>query len=295
MNKKRIIIVIGVAVLLALLASGGVYRFLSEKGRMAEDARLQTVGVVVAAVDIPFASTINANQVALARWPKENLPKDVFADPKKVVDRAARREILRGEPIVESKLVPADKSSGVLSLRIPAGMRAFSVQVNEVVGVGGFIVPDARVDVVVTTASFQQGGQQISKIILEDIRVLAAGQTVDQKDNKPITVNTVTLSVTPEDAEKLALASSDGKIQLVLRNFMDNAVVATGGMDKSRLLASHRSAPLAPAEKEPARSKRAARAKASPAPPNPLPSLAVKKVHIVEVIKGNKRSEEKFE
>jgi pilus assembly protein CpaB len=178
-----------------------------------------------------------------------------------------------------------------MSLKVPEGMRAFSIHVNEVVGVGGFIVPDARVDVVLTTAS--PLGGQVSKIVLEDIRVLAAGQTSEQKENKPITVNTVTLAVTPEDAEKLALASNDGKIQLVLRNFMDNTVVSTPGIDKHRLLASHRFDPPAQAEKAPARPKRSARAKASPdasGSPSPGP-----KGHVVEVIKGTKRSAETFE
>jgi pilus assembly protein CpaB len=118
------------------------------------------------------------------------------------------------------------------------------------------------------------------------------GQTIEQKDNKPVTVPTITVAVTPEDAEKLALAISDGKIVLVLRNFMDNAVVTTAGMDKSRLLASYRSGPYVAAEKEIVKPKQGAKIKA----PQPPPPPAVKrKVYEVEVIKGNKRSVEKFE
>ena len=216
MDRKKILVVVGVAALLALIASAGAYKFLSESGRVAEKARLQTVGIVVAVVDIPLGSTINPNQVAVSAWPKDNYPKDAIADPKTVVGRTALRDFVRGEPVVEGKLVPTNKSAGLLSLRVPQGMRAFSVKVNEVVGVGGFIVPDALVDVVVTTAiSPSRQQDQISKIVLENIRVLAAGQAVEQqKDNKPVTVNTVTLAVTPDDAEKLALASNDGKIQL---------------------------------------------------------------------------------
>jgi len=81
-------------------------------------------------------------------------------------------------------------------------MRAFSIKVNEVVGVGGFIVPDSRVDVVVTTSPSQNSPEKIAKIVLEDIRVLAAGQVIEQKENKPVTVNTVTLALLPEEAEK---------------------------------------------------------------------------------------------
>jgi pilus assembly protein CpaB len=103
--------------LLALLASLDL-QVLSEKGRVAEEARLQTVGIVVAVVDIPIGTTINANQVAITAWPKALYPKDSFADPKSVVGRAVRRDFLRGEPIVASKLVPTDKAEG-FSLIVP--------------------------------------------------------------------------------------------------------------------------------------------------------------------------------
>src|SRR4030067_671336 len=201
MNRTRTIIVIGVEVLLALLASLGVYRYLSEKGRAAEEARLQTVGIVVAVVDIPIGSTINANQVAITAWPKDLYPKDSFADPKSVVGRAVRRDCLRGEPIVASKLVPTDKGGGLLSFIVPEGKRAFTIRVNEVVGVGGFIVPYTKVDVILTTVP-TSGTEKNSKMVLENIPVRAAGQIVEQKENKPITLNTATLSVTPEEAEK---------------------------------------------------------------------------------------------
>jgi len=282
MNRTRIIIVVVVGVLLALFASIGTYRFLSQKGRMAEEARLQTVGVVVAAADIPFGSTIGPDQVVLSAWPKDRYPKDVLSDVKAAVGRVVRREFARGEPIVESKLLTTSKNVGMLSLRIPLGMRAFTVRVNEAVGVGGFLMPDARVDVLLTTTSSDQRATQMSKIILEDIRVLAVGQTIDQKDSKPISVGTVTLAVTPEDAEKLALASNDGKIHLVLRNFADSEKVKTSGISKDRLLSGQHGIP-GPVKKQPSRVK-----KVAPASP-----VRVKRF-TVEVIKGNSRSEETF-
>jgi pilus assembly protein CpaB len=285
MNRTRTIIVVVVAAFLALLASMGTYRFLSEKGRMAEEARLQTINVVVAAENIPFGSTIKPEQVSLAAWPKNQYPKDVLTDLKTAPGRMARREFLRGEPIVETKLLSTDKNVGMLSLRIPPGMRAFTVHVNEVVGVGGFIMPDARVDVVMITASSGQGGGGFSKIILENIRVLAIGQTVDQKESKPVTVNTVTLAVTPADAEKLALASNDGKIHLVLRNFADSEKVATSGISRNRLFSSQKTtAPSATGGKPKAKRKPVART-----------SPVVMKRYTVEVIKGNRRSEETFQ
>jgi len=288
MNKTRVILVIVVATLLALLASVGVYRYLSEKGRAAEEARLQTVGIVVAVVDIPIGTTINVNQVAITAWPKALYPKDSFADPRYVVGRAVRRDFVRGEPIVASKLVPTDKGGGLLSFLVPEGKRAFSIRVNEVVGVGGFIVPYTKVDVILTTVP-TGGKDKISKVILENMQVLAAGQIVEQKENKPITVNTVTLSMTPEEAEKLALASNDGVIQLVLRNFMDSDNVVTLGATKARVLAAFRPGGPSQERTEPT-GKRFLRRK-SQAPVMPV----AKKTFTVEVIKGNKRSEEKFE
>jgi len=293
MNRNRILVVVGIALLLAVLASVGAYKFLSGQSRVAEQARLQTVGIVVAMIDIPLGSTINPNQVAVSPWPKESFPKDAIADPKVVTGRIALRDFTRGEPVVESKLVPLNRSTGLLSLKIPSGMRGFSVKVNEVVGVGGFIVPDSRVDVVVTTSPSQSSQEKISKIVLEDIRVLAAGQVIEQKDNKPVTVNTVTLALLPEETEKLALAGNDGIIQLVMRNFTDNALVMTGGANKGRLLSSFRNAPLVP-EAPPAKGdkpRRVSRKSPSPAASAPPP----KKAYSVEVIKGNKRTEEKLD
>jgi pilus assembly protein CpaB len=288
MNKTRILVAIAVAVVLALFAGVGAYRFLSESSRMAEQSRLQVEGVVVASASIPLASTIGPNQVAVVPWPRKNMPKDAFADPKMVIGRVVWRDFLTGEPIVESKLVSAGKTPGIMALRVPSGMRAFSVHVNEVVGVGGFIIPDSRVDVVVTTSLGTQHGGQFSKIVLEDIQVLAAGQVVEHRDNRPVTVNTVTLAVSPGDAEKLALAVHDGKILLVLRNFIDNAVVTTAGVDKGRLLAS-RHAPPAETEAKPKRGPAKKPAQAQPPPP------PARLVHEVLVIKGTKKSVETFE
>lgn len=287
MNKTRVILVVVVAIVLALLASAGVYRYLSEKGRAAEQARLQTVGIVVAVVEIPVGGSINANQVAVTAWPKDLYPNDSFADAKGVVGRVARRDFQRGEPIIASKLVPLDKGGGLLSFIVPEGKRAFTVRVNEVVGVGGFIVPDTRVDVIVTMVP-PGGNEKVSKLVLENMQVLAAGQIIEQKENKPITVNTVTLSVTPEEAEKLALASNDGVIQLVLRNFMDSDNVVTVGATRGRLLSAYRPAVPAVEERPSAKPRFVRKRAASPLAP-------VRKTFTVEVIKGNKRSEEKFQ
>jgi len=287
-------VVVGIALLLAVLASVGAYKFLSGQSRVAEQARLQTVGIVVAMVDIPLGSTINPNQVAVSPWPKESYPKDAIADPKVVVGRVALRDFFRGEPVVETKLVPLGKATGLLSLKVPPGMRAFSIKVNEAVGVGGFIVPDSRVDVVITTSPSTNSQEKVSKIVLQDVRVLAAGQVIEQKENKPVTVNTVTLALLPEEAEKLALAGNDGIIQLVMRNFTDNVLVMTGGANKGRLLSSYRNAPLVP-EAPPAKGEKPRRVSRKTSSPAAASAPPPKKAYSVEVIKGNKRTEEKVD
>jgi len=294
MKTSGILAAAGFALLFALAAGVGTWRFLARQAATAEKARLETVGIVVALVDIPLGQTINPNQVAVAAWPRGTHPPDAFHDVKSVAGRVARRDFARGEPIVEAKLVPANRAAGLLSLRVPEGLRAFSVKVNEVVGVGGFVVPDSRVDVIVTTAASPERQQdQVAKLFLQNVLVLAAGQSIEQRDNKPVTVNTVTLAVTPEEAERLALASNDGKIQLVLRNFSDGARVETPGSDKRQLLGSFRR----PAARTAAR--RAAPPPARAASPATTPATApapvVASAHTVEIIRGGKRSVERFE
>jgi pilus assembly protein CpaB len=132
----------------------------------------------------------------------------------------------------------------------------------------------------------------VAKTFLQNILVLAAGQVVEQKDNKPVTVNTVTLAVTPDESEKLALASNDGKIQLVMRNFADARKVETPGSDKGGLLSSMRTIPPVSPRKTVA-SKAVYRKASGPAPSAPV--QVVKSGYVVEVIKGGKRSEETFQ
>jgi pilus assembly protein CpaB len=141
--------------------------------------------------------------------------------------------------------------------------------------------------VVTTAVSPERQQEQVSKTFLQNILVLAAGQVVEQKDNKPVTVNTVTLAVTPDESEKLALASNDGKIQLVMRNFADAQKVETGGSDKGGLLSSMR--PKPPVSPKTAVASKAVYRKAT------APVQVVKSGYVVEVIKGGKRSEETFQ
>jgi len=156
-------------------------------------------------------------------------------------------QIAAREPVTDYKLAP-EGSAGGLSAVIPEGYRAMTVKVDDVVGISGFVMPGALVDVVVVINPVENNGQQnpISKIVLQNIKVLANGQNIDRpkNDREPESVKAVTLQVTPEQAEKLALASSEGKLQLVMRNSVDQDDEQTLGVDKRILLGGERAQPV---------------------------------------------------
>src|SRR6185312_7668678 len=143
------------------------------------------------------------------------------------------------EPLTKARLAP-EGTAGGLSAIIPEGYRAMTVKVDDVVGISGFIMPGTLVDVVVVIVPSDRTGMQdpISKIVLQNIKVLANGQNIDKPDDQreANSVKAVTLLVTPEQAEKLALASSEGKLQLVMRNSIDQGDEQTTGVNKRTLL-----------------------------------------------------------
>jgi pilus assembly protein CpaB len=192
-----------------------------------------------------------------------------------VVNRAVITSVAENEPILDSKLASLQSGAG-LAATIPEGMRAMSVAVNDVVGVAGFVTPGTMVDVLVTGTLSGSGGN-ITRTILENVRVLAAGQKVEQdREGKPQTVPVITLLVTPDDAAKLAMASTEGKIQLSLRNTIDTKSTNPPAVLQTSLFSS--GAPPAPAKHY--------AAKAAPAVQAPF---------TVEVIVGTKRETKSFQ
>jgi pilus assembly protein CpaB len=185
--------------------------------------------------------------------------------------------VVENELILENKLAPKEAGAG-LSSTIPEGMRALSVSVNEVIGVAGFVIPGTMVDVLVTggIAGAGRGGQEnITRMILENVRVLAAGQKIEvDREGKPQTVPVITLLVSPEDAGKLAMASTEGKIQLALRNTIDSKKVNPPAVLEAALFS---------AGPPPVRHSGSVKA-----PPPPPP------VYLIEVITGNKRENKSF-
>ena len=242
MRNKRFFVVLVGALLFGLLAAVSVSRYLSS----AQAYTKNLTRVAVAKVAIPVGTKIIPEQVMMVQFPKESTPDGTFESSDKLVGRVAVVNIAPREPITETRLAPEGTSAG-LSAVIPEGYRAMTVKVDDVVGISGFIMPGTLVDVVVVIDPQERAGMQdpISKIVLQNIKVLANGQNIDkpESEREANSVKAVTLLVLPEQAEKLALAASEGKLQLVMRNSIDQGDEQTTGMDKRRLLSGERAVP----------------------------------------------------
>jgi pilus assembly protein CpaB len=200
-------------------------------------ASVPTRPVVVAAADLDIGADISRDDVRVIEWPTAAAPANAISDPNEIIGRGLIMPMIQNEPFLELKLAPKDAGTG-LPPAIPPGLRAVSVKVNEVIGVAGYVLPGARVDVVATVSPTQQPADTTSKVILTNVQVLAAGTKIerDTDKNKPIAVSVVTLLVGPDEAERLTLASTEGKIQLALRNPLDRTTPATRGVRPAMLL-----------------------------------------------------------
>jgi pilus assembly protein CpaB len=242
MRNKRFLIVLTGALLFGLLAAVSVSRYLSSAQAYTKNLNR----VAVAKVAIPVGTKIIPEQVMVVQFPKESTPDGAFESPEKLAGRVAITNIAPREPITEARLAP-EGTAGGLSAVIPEGYRAMTVKVDDVVGISGFIMPGTLVDVVVVIDPAEKAGMQdpISKIVLQNIKVLANGQNIDKPEDQRETnsVKAVTLLVTPEQAEKLALAASEGKLQLVMRNSIDQGDEQTTGINKRGLLSGEKALP----------------------------------------------------
>jgi len=239
MKNKRAIWMMTVAVILGLGAVALASTWLLQQPNK------KTTQIALAMTDVSLGQRIAPDMIRLADWPTGSTPLGAFTDPSKLTGRVLKTSVVKGEPLVEAKLAPVGTLGG-LSALIAEGRRAITVRVNDVVGVAGFALPGNYVDVIVNTQ--KPGGtdtqQSISKIVLEQILVLAVAQQVSRDDTAPKVVNAVTLEVTPEQAEKLDLARSVGTLSLVLRNQVDKQTPSTDGATKLTLLDVPASAPV---------------------------------------------------
>jgi pilus assembly protein CpaB len=226
MNKNRMIIGLFLAVVVAILLSAYVYRAFQQATAVRPS---KTQQVVVAIAPLALGTRLDSSNIRTISWPGESPVPGMLTTVESAQGRALITPVFENEMILESKLAPKEAGAG-LPATIPEGMRAISVAVNEVISVAGFVTPGTSVDVLVTgqiPGATQSGAQYVTRTILENVRVLAAGQKIEQdKDGKPQSVPVVTLLVTPKDAGTLAMASTEGKIQLALRNTIDGQTPA---------------------------------------------------------------------
>jgi len=240
--QNRLKLALVVAVFFGLIASYGIYNFLRQQRQTAEALRTETQNIVVANKDIPAGTMINEeflkkDMFKTSPWPKASVPAGAFSSADQLVGKTNRVKILANEPILESRL--AGEGAG-LTVRLEAGKRAMAVRVDEIIGVSGFIVPDDRVDVIVTAVppGADKQDERVSKIVLQNKRVLSVAQSTEQKDGKPQVARSITLEVTPEEAEKLSLGTQEGSIVLALRGMGDESETKTPGSNKRDLLSA---------------------------------------------------------
>ena len=296
MRNKRLIFALAGAVLCGLLGVMLVTRYLATVQAYTKDLS----NVVVARTEIPLGAKITAEQLTLAPIPNGSAPEGAFRKLDEVVGRVSITAIGVREPITNLKLAPAGLGAG-LSAVIPEGYRAMTVKVDDVVGVSGFIMPGSFVDVVAIINPLSQKDVEakgpVSKIVLQNIKVLASGPKIDSPENQrePTSVKAVTLQVTPEQAEKLVLAANEGKLQLVMRNYSDQNDTQTNGANKNTLLSGDSFVPQPPAPSAQEQTKPAPRHTASVkqarAPKLASEATPAKPVsrNSVELIEGAKR------
>ncbi len=250
MRGNRVLAVLGVAVAMGLVATFLVWRALNRPVSLqASDTPSNVVLVVAAAADLPVGALITDDKVKLVSYPAGNLPPGTFTDKAQVVNRGVIMPMFANEALLEGKLAPVGSGAGLAPV-IPGGMRGVSVKVDEVIGVAGFVLPGTRVDVLVTVETEEENEVSVTKQVLQNVLVLAAGETIQtDAEGKPQSVTVITLLVTPEDAEKLTLAATEGQIQLALRNTLDQDSVTTIGSDINSLVSLRKPAP-APAPRQ---------------------------------------------
>jgi pilus assembly protein CpaB len=268
------------------LASGGVAALLAMRYLRQQATPMlaapKTGDIVIAARPLPLGTVLADGDVKTIEWTGAALPVGYASSKAEVVGRGVMSSLQENEPLLDSKLAPKGAGGG-LPVIIDQGKRAMTMRVNDVSGVAGFVTPNTRVDVLLTLDDNVNTTEPATRIIMQDIRALAAGQQIQpDKDGKPVSVGVVTFLVSPEQAETLALASQQGSIQLALRNILDTVRIKTNGTRRSALLGGPIGRPLG------ARRQTVSRGSA-PAAAAPAPSQTV-----IEVYRGGARTLQKF-
>jgi pilus assembly protein CpaB len=276
---------LGISATMALLVSAVFYQ-IAVRGRSAPSEPAGMREIVVATRDLDIGATVGPADLRLEQWPANHVPEDGFAELDQVVEGVPVARILAGEPVMRRRLAPPGSGVG-LSPKVPVGMRAISVRVDDVSGLSGFVLPEANVDVLVTgtpLASPEAG--RMTRTILSKVRVISAGENLEpDASGKAQRVAVVTLLVSPEQAELLTLGASQGRLQLVLRNTRDEEVVETRGVRERQIFVMDWEQPRSVGPRSGPQP--AATLALPPAPPPPPPVQ-------VEVIRGTARTVETF-
>lgn len=278
-RTNRTLVVFLLSVLVAGVASFFVYGAVQRIP--VREVEVKSYYVAVASKALPVGTMLAPGDVKLVAWPAASPVAGGYSSVEEVVNRGLMAPVVENEPLTSSKVAVPEAGAG-LPPSIAAGMRAISVKVNEVIGVAGFVVPGTRVDVVVTLARREDSQ---SRVVVSNVQVLTAGTKYDQdqaRDGKPVPSTVVTLLVTPEDAERIALASAEGSIMLTLRNPLDTRPTETTGTRMASLMGRPDPPPAARAAPAPRRA-------AAPLPPPPPPQPSV---YTVETIRAAKRTNE---
>lgn len=302
MAARKYTVVFYGALLIALVATYGVYRYLDAYKR---GSQIATRPVVLAGQNIPEGASIDG-ALRVERWPEPVVPDSAYADQEMVRGRVARVAIFAGEAIVPGRLAPEGTAPG-LEAKIAPGKRASALRIDDVAGIAGMIQPNSRVDIMLMLdAGSGAGSQRTAKLFMPNMRILAMGTDVQRNEKgEPIPTTVATFEVTPDESEKLALAASMGRVQLVLRGYSDPETVRTRGATANDVVASLRDAPVsqpprlaegprrssAPQTREPA----PAPIQQAPVTPAPAPVTAQKPDSLtIPVFRGRAKTEEKF-
>ncbi len=280
MARIRIMLVLALALTAGGVFAYGTYAYVQQKGSAVQTVSIPTRPVVVAATDLDVGAELSRDNIRMIDWPANAMPANAIGSADEVIGRGLIMPVVQNEPILPMKLASPEEGSGLPPI-IPPGLRAMSVRVNEVIGVAGYVLPGTRVDVVTTLSPTQNASDTTSKVILTNVQVLAAGTRFEQdtEKDKPMPVSVVTLLVDPDQAERLTLASTEGKIQLALRNPMDKNTPETRGIKPAALMGTPSTTP------------RALPRRGQAAPPVAEVRPPEKKPLTVEMIRGDKREE----
>ena len=300
MAAKRYTVIFYLALLVAVIATFGVYRVLEATKA---SSRIATVPVVVAAKDMPEGVIVDRMALAVAEWPAGTQPAGAYTSVDSVANRVTRVAVYKGEALVPGRLAPEGTGAG-LEVKITPGKRAYGIRINDVASLAGMVQPNSRVDIMVVIDDPDNAGKRVAKLFMSNMRVLAIGTAPERAQNgQPISAAVASIEVTPEQAEQLAIMASQGSLQLVLRGYGDPDSITTAGAVATDVLTDIRRSRSVPVRRDdPPRRQAPAKPAAPPpaqvtaAPPVFIPPVVKKPDTLtVQVFRGNARSDTKFQ